>query len=187
MRPGVHSYGAQATQDGSAGNGYSMTPFGQEWVKQSDSDDYVPTEPARFAEMLKPYRVRFGPGFYERAQEAVRCYNAHTYLACCAMCGGASESIILAVAIAKKDESSVLKMYCSEGGRGRVENLVVGHLKEHQKREYQSYSTLLKYWRDESSHGRKSDIQDNEAYTSIVLLLRFAKFVNDFWDDVMTK
>lgn len=88
IRPGVRKMGEQDTQDGSAGNGYSITPFGRTWLTESDRDDFVPTEPGRFAAMLKPFQSRLGPGFSERAQEAVRCYGAHAYLACCAMgCG----------------------------------------------------------------------------------------------------
>ena len=76
--------------------------------------------------MVKPYQVRFGPGFYERAQEAVRCYGAHAYLACCVMCGASAESILLAIAIAKKgDEEEVLRLYATAQGRSRVENNIV--------------------------------------------------------------
>lgn len=184
LRPGVHSYLAQATDDGNAGNGYSITPFGSKWLEESDRDDYVPTEPGRFASMLEAYRDQFGPGFYERAQEAVRCYGAHAYLACCAMCGGASESIILSLAIAKKSEEEVLKAYASANGRSRVENIVVGQANSYLKREYQGYSNLIKYWRDESAHGKVSGINDNEAYTSIALLLRFAMFAKDNWEEL---
>ena len=187
LRPGVHGYGAQATDDGNAGNGYSITPFGRTWLSESDRDNYVPTEPGRVAHMLEPYRVRFGPGFYERSQEAVRCYGAHAYLACCAMCGGASESIILATAIAKSNEEKVLKVYASANGRSRVENMIIGQASEFLKREYRGYSSLIKYWRDESAHGKVSGISDNEAYTSIALLLRFAKFADDNWDALTSK
>ena len=41
LRPGVHSYMAQATDDGNAGNGYSITPFGKKWLSESNRDDYV--------------------------------------------------------------------------------------------------------------------------------------------------
>jgi hypothetical protein len=184
LRPGVHSYMAQSTNDGNAGNGYSITPFGEKWLSESDRDDYVPTEPGRFAQMLESYRQRFGPGFYERAQEAVRCYGAHAYLACCAMCGGASESIILALAIAKKSEEEVLKAYASSNGRLRVESMIIGQSNNYLKREYQGHSNLLKYWRDESAHGKVSGINDNEAYTSIAMLLRFAMFADDNWDEL---
>src|SRR5712691_12980162 len=123
LRPGVRRMREQETPDGSAGNGYSITPFGRTWLAESDRDDFVPTEPGRFAAMLKPFQLRLGPGFYERAQEAVRCYGAHAYLGCCALCGAAAESILLAVATAKKSEEEVLSMYASAQGRSRVENI----------------------------------------------------------------
>ena len=101
LRPGVREYGAQATDEGSAGSGYTITPFGEEWISESDKDSHVPTEPGRFASMLSKYNKRFGDGFHERSQEAVRCYGAHTYLACCAMSGAAAESVMLSTAIDK--------------------------------------------------------------------------------------
>ena len=187
IRPGVNEYGAQATPEGNAGSGFSITPFGRKWLEEIDSDNYVPTEPGRFAEMLSLFRDRFGAGFYERAQEAVRCYGAHTYLACCAMCGAAAESIMLATAIAKQDEGVVLKVYTSANGRSKIENIVIGKTNEYLRKEYLGYTCLLKYWRDESAHGKYSGIGDNEAFTSLALLLRFAKFVDDNWDELTCK
>jgi hypothetical protein len=185
IRPGVRRMGEQDTSDGSAGNGYSITPFGRTWLAESDRDDFVPTEPGRFASMLRPFQSRLGPGFYERAQEAVRCYGAHAYLACCAMCGAAAESILLAVAVAKKGEEEVLRMYASAQGRSRVENnIVLGQVRDELRREFRSFTSLLKYWRDEASHGKASKITDTEAYTSLALLLRFAQYVNDHWDEL---
>ena len=99
IRPGVKVLGAQSTDEGAAGNGFSVTPFGRKWLEEADKDTFVPSEPERFGQLLAPFRDRFGPGFNERAQQAVRCYGAHAYLACCAMCGAAAESILLALAI----------------------------------------------------------------------------------------
>jgi hypothetical protein len=184
LRPGVRNYMAQATDDGNAGNGYSITPFGQQWLEEADKDNFVPTEPGRFAQMLAPYRLRYGDVFQERAQEAIRSYGAHAYLACCAMCGAATESILLATAIAKKDEETVLKEYDTSGGRRRVENIILGQARQQLKDEYKGYTTLLKYWRDAAAHGKPSGITDNEAYTSLALLLRCAAFVNDNWEEL---
>lgn len=186
VRPGINEYGAQATDAGNAGNGYSITPFGKKWLEESDQDDFIPTEPGRFAEMLTPYRENFGPGFYERAQEAIRCYGAHAYLACCAMCGASAESIILATAIAKDKEENVLKIYSSASGRSRIENLLIGKVRKQIQNEYKGYTSLLKYWRDEAAHGQASEIKDNEAYTSLSLLLRFASFVSDNWEELIS-
>ena len=90
IRPGVTEFHKQATQDGSAGSGFSVTPFGRQWIDE-DADTYVPTEPERAGALLAQYAQRFGEGFQQRSQEAVRCYGAHAYLACCAMCGAAAE------------------------------------------------------------------------------------------------
>ena len=185
LRPGVRIMGAQSTDEGSAGNGYSVTPFGQGWLSENSQDDFIPTEPGRFAAMLEPYRSRFGPGFYERAQEAVRCYGAHAYLACCAMCGAAAESVLLAAAVAREgSEEAILKVYASGKGRSRVESTLLGQERDQLKREFQGLTVLLKYWRDEAAHGKASLIGDNEAYTSLAMLLRFAKLVADNWPDL---
>jgi hypothetical protein len=186
IRPGVNIIGAQTTDDGSGGNGYSITPFGKQWIDENDKDAFIPTEPGRFAEMLAPFKENFGPGFYERAQEAIRCYGAHAYLACCVMCGAASESILLAIAIKRVgDEQRVLTEYSTSRGRSRIEKTVIGQANDHIQREFRGYTGLLKYWRDEASHGKVSDISDNEAYTSLALLLRFAMFANDNWNELV--
>ena len=135
--------------------------------------------------MLLPFKDRFGPGFYTRAQEAIRCYGAHAYLASCAMCGAAAESILLATAIEKEGaENRVLSTYRTANGRTRVENIVIGQAREQLKREFLGLTGLLKYWRDEASHGLATSISDNEAYTSLAMLLRYAIVVNDCWGEL---
>lgn len=181
IRPGVREYQQQATPDGSAGNGYSITPFGRQWASEAERDSFVPTEPQRFAEMIAPYSEQFGPGFHERAQEAVRCYGAHAYLSCCVMCGAAAESILLAAAARKNGEEQTLKTYASARGRSRVQTALLASVNEAIRQEFNSLSVLLKYWRDEASHGRPARIRDNEAYTSLALLLRLAQFVESHW------
>ncbi len=176
--------GELGTPEGSAGMGYSITQFGRTWLSEADRDDFVPTEPERFGRLLEPFRAKFGPGFHQRAQEAIRCYGAHAYLACCAMCGAAAESILLKVAAQLKDEAEVLKDYRSSGGRGRIENLIVGRATQHLRREFFGFTPLLNYWRDVAGHGSVAVISDDEAFTSIALLLRFAQFVSDRWNEL---
>jgi hypothetical protein len=182
LRPGVEDYLGQATQAGASGEGYSITPFGNTWLAEAQSDDFVPTEPERFGEMLANHRKRFGDSYQERAQEAVRCYGAHAYLSCCTMCGAASESILLATASAKKDPAEVFALYKTASGRRQIENLVLGQAREDTRRECGGYLTLLKYWRDQSAHGGVSGVTDNEAFTSLSLLLRLALFVENNWE-----
>jgi hypothetical protein len=185
LRPGVKYHGAQATPDGSSGNGYSITPFGDTWLQEAKHDDFVPTEPERYGRIVGQYKSIYGPGFHERAQQAVRCYGAHAYLACCAMCGAAAESIILAAAVAKEGRQDiVLKKYKAAHGRRNVENILVGKARKPLQEDYRAYSSLLKYWRDEAAHGKSSNIDDNEAYTSLALLLRLAMFVKDNWAEL---
>lgn len=185
IRPGIMIMGEQATDEGNAGAGFTITPFGRKWLAEDTKNIWVSTEPDRFAEMISPYRARFGDGFHSRAQEGVRCYGAHAYLACCTMCGSAAESILLATAIAKtKDEVKVLAAYAGAQGRSRVENIVVGKVPEPLRREFLGLTSLLKYWRDTAAHGHASTISENEAYTSLALLLRYASTVSDQWNQL---
>jgi len=183
LPPGIREYGQQATDDGNAGNGYSITPFGRKWLAEADRDIFVPTEPERFAKMLAQFQPRFGPGFQSRGQEAVRCYGAHAYLACCVMAGAAGESILLATAIAKtRDEEGVLRRYSAAGGRKRIEDLLFAKVQGNIRDEYRGLSSLLKYWRDEAGHGKPSNINDSEAFYALALVLRLATFMNDHWN-----
>ena len=99
------------------------------------------------------------------------------------MCGAASESIFLAIAIAKiKDEKVVLREYSGANGRRRIENRIIGQAPEPLRKEFSGLTVLLKYWRDEAAHGKASNISDNEAYTSLGMLLRFALFAKSNWE-----
>ena len=186
LRPGIRTLEAQSTDAGSAGCGYSITPFGRQWLCESRADDFVPTEPERFAQLLSPYQQRFGPGFHERAQQAIRCYGAHAYLACCAMCNAAAESILLSIAIGKAgDEEAVLKEYRSANGRSKIESLILGKARQPLQTGLRGFTEPLKYWRDESAHGLPSALKDEHAYTALAMLLRLAQFAQDNWHDLI--
>jgi len=183
LRPGVKGYMERAVPEGNAGCGFSLTPTGREWLERAATYDLVPAEPGRFSGVLDKFSLRFGEGYRERSQEAIRCYEALAYLACCSMCGAAAESVFLAVAIEKDgDEDKVLGEYATKGGRGRIEKRIIGHHPPHIQNDLKVYSSLLKYWRDEASHGQKSSINEGEAFTSLVMLLRFAMFVENSWN-----
>jgi hypothetical protein len=186
IRPGVYGLGYQSTDEGSAGFGYTVTPFGRQWLAESNRDDYVPVEPGRFGQMLAPFSPRFGAAFQERAQEAIRCYGAHAYLACCAMCGAAAESILLATAVAQQGESAV-EAYLSSKGRSRLEASLLGQVSDQTRREFLGFTALIKYWRDAAAHGAPANLSDNEAYTSLAMLLRFAQFATDHWDELVKR
>ena len=42
-------------------------------------------------------------------------------------------------------------------------------------------------FQEEAAHSKASNIKDNEAYTSLALLLRFAIFVKDNWVELTAK
>jgi len=180
LRPSVRNVTGQS--DGGGGNGYCLTPTGERWLEAADPYLHIPSEPARLAAILASFSVKFGSGFNQRAQEAVKCYNALAYLACCAMSGAAAESILLAAAIARRgDANSVLKDYRTAGGRARVEKSLLGQVGEPTSSRFHTFTDLLNYWRDDSSHGVASTIAEPEAFDALSRLMRFAHFVNDQW------
>jgi hypothetical protein len=167
------------------GTGFSVTPYGEEWLSAADEVDLVPTQPGRFAKMLAQAGRKFGPGFVERAEQSVASYNGQAFMACCAMCGAASESIILALAIAKKgSEEPILRMYAGATGRSRVEEYLLGSQTDFVREEFGRYTGLLKHWRDDSAHGRAVRISEPEAYSALVLLLRFALWAEGRWAEL---
>ena len=144
-------------------------------------------EYGRFSQLLTSHSTRFGSGYHARSQEAVSCYRAHTYLACCAMCGAASESILLALAIGKVgNEEQVLREYRTNTGRTKIERLLLAQQNSYIQQELPNYTSLLKYWRDDAAHGMNTNISEGEAFTSLILLLRFAQFADDRWDELTT-
>jgi hypothetical protein len=59
---------------------FGLTAYGRSWLEQASGFDLLPTEYGRFGQLLAGHAPRFGEGFHVRSQEAVRCYQAHTYL-----------------------------------------------------------------------------------------------------------
>jgi hypothetical protein len=72
----------------------------------------------------------------------------------------------------------------SSNGRSRIEKILLGQARGRLKQEVQGFLILLKYWRDQAGHGAKANITDNEAYTSLALLLRFATYVDEWWGEL---
>lgn len=187
LRPGVRRMDSQSIEQGSAGAGFSVTLFGQKWLSEAQHDLFVPTEPERLGELLAEYKD-FGPGYHERAQEAIRCYDAHAYLAACVMCGAATESILLAAAIEKSgNEESVLKRYQARSGRKSLENLLFGKARSEIELVVSNMNGLLKYWRDEAAHGMATGISEAEAFTALGLLLRVAMHVRKYWEEITAR
>ena len=168
-----------------AGDGYSYTLSGRAWVANSELT-FIPADPSRYISLLSKEITRLGPGFAQRAREAAACHQAGNYLAGCAMCGAAAESALLAIAIAKVgDEARVLKQYARTNGRAALIKTVFGKKPTNlQQRFMQSAVHLLLYWRDESAHGKTSEISELETYHALTLLLRLARYFFDEWDRI---
>jgi hypothetical protein len=182
LRPGVSLLGGQS--DGGSGNGYSVTALGRAWINQG-SPGFIIVEPGRLGELFQKLSQRLGRGFLQRANEAARCHTFGSYLACCAMCGAAAESILLATAVARSgDEGQTLTTYRAAQGRRAVIDQIVGQARQAIAGPFRSATGLLSFWRDEAAHGTASDISEIEAHEAVARLLRFAQFTCDNWTEL---
>jgi hypothetical protein len=142
-------------------------------------------EPHR--QLLTGYRQRFGNGFYQRAQEAIKCRNAEAWLACCAMTGAAAESVLLALAIAKTDdEAHVLRTYRQSNGRQRVLNLIVGQVPQPRRDTLTIFSNIISMWRDEAAHGQVTLLGTANADEALRQLLHMCQWVEREWVTLTT-
>jgi hypothetical protein len=184
LRPGIREFGAQATAEGASGNGYCLTTLGRHWIEEGAPAFFV-ADSDRLSQLFDKLKQRLGPGFLQRASEAVRCHAFGAYIGCCAMCGAAAESILLAVAIAKSgDEGATLTTYKAAGGRRKVVESVVGQARQTIADPFRSATGLLSYWRDEAAHGLASTISEIEAHEALARLLRYAQFATDNWAEL---
>jgi hypothetical protein len=167
------------------GREFVLTEYGERWVTDSTQIDLIPSESGRFAGALGSYAWLFGAAYHAKSQEAMACYQAHAYLACCAMCGAAAEAILLLIAITRHgDRDEVLALYRRASGRSQIESIVVQHLNSRIRDEILQFTALLKYWRDSASHVSESRLTEQEAFMAMLLLLRFASFAHERWRDI---
>lgn len=170
----LRPYTRKVSGQGSNNPGFSVTAYGRQWLNESGLDDYVPTAPGRFAQMLEPYSRVFGSTFHLRAQEAVNCYNSHTFLASCSMSGAAAETIL-------RETAKKLELSCyNKENLTRVRNEIIKN-KPKVREGLMAYSDIVKYWRDSGMHHSEFEINSNIAYISLALLLRLAMFCKEQW------
>jgi hypothetical protein len=166
---------------------YTITAAGHEWLASATAR-YVPTAPGRYLAALKTPDTLPGPGFMQRAGEAAGCHLYENHLACCAMCGAAAESALLAIAIARTGgPDRVEKEYRGFHGRKNVTKLIFGSTSTKLSNEFQSAFDLLSYWRDEAAHGGPSTISPVQSYDALDRLLRLAFFTWDNWESLTQK
>jgi hypothetical protein len=184
FRPGIKDSRGPGAADGAGADGYSLTTAGWSWLEQGASAVFL-ADPDRLSQMFDKLSPRFGTGFLQRATEAVRCHRFGAYLGCCAMCGAAAESILLAVAIAKSgDAKTTLATYQAASGRRRVVENVVRQARPGIADPFKSATGLLSYWRDAAAHGLASTISEIEAHEAVSRLLRFAQFATENWGEL---
>jgi hypothetical protein len=181
LRIGVQFEGRQYED----GLGLSLTPFGHDWIKTATEDDFMIADGGAMQQRFGAHAKKLGAGYFQRATEAVVCYQAHAYLACCAMCGAGAESILLALASEKTgDPAKTLRDYSTASGRTITLNKIVGQADANTKRIFEAFVGLLSYWRDETAHGKHSHIGPDEAAISLIELLRFAMIADRRWAEL---
>lgn len=180
LRPSVKQFGGQTAGEG---DGYTVTAMGREWATSTAGT--IILEPTRLGKAFQNLSQRLGPGFLQRANEAARCHTFGLNLACCAMCGAAAESILLAIAIAKsRDEGATMRTYQAAQGRRKIIEEIVGAARSALAGPFRSATGLLSYWRDDAAHGIASNISEIEAHEALSRLLRFSQFANDNWAEL---
>jgi hypothetical protein len=186
LRPSVRALAWTQVQEAIAGNGYSLTEAGKEWIKNPEKTIMVMAS-GSYATLLSNFSEKFGNAYKERVIDAVKCFDAGAFFACAAMCGAASEAIYLALAIAKegpRQEEAVLKKYRASDGRKQLQNTLTHGLAAGLRQSLESGFTILAYWRDASAHGESSDVGAAEARTALQTLFSLAQLASDRWADL---
>ena len=168
------------------GLAYCITEAGRARLAEFADQPWIPTEPTRYWQALQPFAGNYGEGFEQRAREAARSYNSANYFACCAMCGAASESMLLALAIAiGGDEAAVLKRYRGASGTKNVVDYVANRLRGSDRQQaLRDAFNVIAYWRNEAAHGELVPIFEIEAHEALARLLRLAQMVYRHWAEM---
>ena len=183
LRPGVRAISEQGVNDG---GGYCLTSYGREWLREATEEHFVSLQPGALAAAFERYRGKFGAGYYQRAQEAIRCRSAEAWLGAVTMVGAAAESILLALAIARNgEEDSVMRAYMARDGRKGVLNMLTNQASPALARALTSGMSLLSYWRDTSGHAQALAISSSEAEQALRELLTLSQFASDNWDELV--
>ncbi len=182
VRPGIKQAGDQAVEEG----GYSLTTAGLRNLANLDATALLLAQPGSLAAALAQYAPRFGEGYVQRAQEAIKCRNAQAWLACCVMVGAAAESILLALAIAKSgNEAAVLATYRRAHGRQQVLNLIVGQAPGPRRNTLTTFAAIVSLWRDEAAHGTASPLSTANADEALRQLLHMCQWVDREWEQLI--
>ncbi|MHB1195114.1 MAG: hypothetical protein ACYC6F_18985 [Longimicrobiales bacterium] len=164
------------------GEEFRLTEFGLQWIVALPQHDVLPVEHGRFAAELARYTTRFGDGYQTRSQEALSCYRAQLYLACCVMCGAAAEAVALQVAVQRTgDEATVRREYEGRNGTSKLLSRLVHGRDARIRKEVDTFFEILKVWRDLSAHASPFLPDEHEAFLALLILQRFCHFADSNW------
>lgn len=159
-----------------------LTQAGREGLAKIDETALQILQPGALAQTLVVYSNRFGDGFLQKAQEAIRCRDCGAWLASCAMAGAAAEAVLLATAIAKRgDEEKALKEYLGVNGRRATINFIGGQLQGHMQEQLRIFAGIISLWRDDAAHGLLSVLTAANAEESLRQLLHMCQWFEKHW------
>lgn len=69
--------------------------------------------------------------------------------------------------------------------RSQIENGLIGQKPRQMQNGFGDFINLLNYWRDTSAHGQKAEIDEVEAFTSTLTLLRLAQYATGNWAELI--
>jgi hypothetical protein len=164
--------------------GYGITEFGRRWI--AETPPTLPPLVGVMTDMLLGAGKSFGDAYKLRAQDAVLAYHGQAYFACCAMVGAAAEAILLTAAVAKLGQAKAEELYFTSRGRSQLQKSLLGQQTDNFRAIFDRHTSLIDYWRDQSSHGHQTGVKEGEAYMALSGLLRFAHFASDKWKELTT-
>jgi hypothetical protein len=164
---------------------YRITARGVSWLLEKKHDPVLPTEPEAFRKALEKHVVRFGDVYRTRAAEALACFHAQCYYACCVMAGAAAEAILVCVATEKSGNAEeVMKQIGSAGGRKKLIAAIKSQQNGHLQSAVDQFTTLVAYYRDDAAHGVAVAIDEDIARLAVMMLLGLARLCDDRWDEL---
>lgn len=190
VRRGILVPGLRRTEHGlleSSGTEFRITEYGERFLEADSTGTVLPSEHGRFMRHLESHAHRFRSSYVARASEALACYRATVFYACCAMCGAAAESILLSLSIAQAgNEDAVLRDYRTSQGTSKLIRRLSAQKNSVLHQRLEQFHDIIKYWRDEAAHAMSGQIDEEQAFISLLLLLRLARFADERWDELVS-
>ncbi|MCC7427244.1 MAG: hypothetical protein IT557_10080 [Alphaproteobacteria bacterium] len=167
------------------GRGYSLTGYGEEWVRSGQ----VPMSRSAMLKVLTEHHDLLGDAFVQRAIEALECFNTGMFLAACAMAGAAAEAVLLKIGEEKLGLAKAGELLDQPNGRQKLIDAVFVGLEKKQtlRTRFVDHLRIVTDWRDHAAHGHPTRIDHEHADTAINKLLRLVKLVGEDWDALTAK